>query len=56
MDKKYYYYQKHICSIQKKIATLEYKKENCPSNKFENILNEIRVLKEIEEFLWNKLN
>ena len=56
MNSQYYYYQKHLALTQKKIATLENKKEDCPSWKFEEVLNEIRVLRDIEDFLWNKLN
>lgn len=56
MNNEYYYVQKHLTQTQKKIETLEHKKENCSSYKFEEILNEIRVLREIENFLWNKLN
>lgn len=56
MNSEYYYIQKQLASTQKKIETLEYKKENCSSYKLEEILNEIRVLRQIENFLWNKLN
>lgn len=49
------YYQKHLLITQNKIQTLEAKKENCARWQFEQILDEIRVLKEIEQFLWNKL-
>lgn len=56
MNDEYYYMQKHLASTQKKIETLEYKKENCSSYKLEEILNEIRVLRKIEDFLWNSLN
>lgn len=49
------YYQKHIKITQKKIETLELKKENCSSNKFEDVLSEIKILKEIEDFLLGKL-
>lgn len=51
-----YYIQKHLTQTQKKIKTLETKKENCPRWKFDEVLNEIRVLRNIEDFLWNKLN
>lgn len=56
MNNEYYYIQKHLNSTQKKIATLENKKENCSSYTFEEVLNELRVLRQIEDFLWNKLN
>ena len=56
MNNEYYYTQKHLSITQKKIETLEKKKENCSSYTFEEVLNEIRVLKKIENFLWNKLN
>lgn len=56
MNNEYYYIQKHLTLTQKKIETLEKKKENCPSYKFEECLNELRVLKDIEDYLWNKLN
>lgn len=49
------YYAKHLQITQKKIETLEIKKENCPAWKLEEVLNEITVLKEIEDFLWKKL-
>lgn len=52
----YYYMQKHLVQTQNKIETLERKKENCSSYKFEEVLNEIRVLRKIEYFLWNELN
>ena len=56
MNNEYYYVQKHLALTQKKIETLEKKKENCSSFTFEEVLNEIRVLRQIEDFLWNKLN
>lgn len=56
MNNEYYYVQKHLAQTQKKIETLEKKKEDCPRWKFDEVLNEIKVLREIEDFLWNKLN
>lgn len=56
MNDEYYYVQKHLAQTQKKIETLEKKKEDCSRYKFEEYLNELRVLKQIEDFLWNKLN
>lgn len=56
MNNEYYYIQKHLSSTQRKIETLERNKENCPNWKFEEILFELRVLRDIEDFLWNKLN
>ena len=56
MNNEYYYYQKHLTLTQKKIATLESKKEDCSSYKFEEVLTELRVLRKIEDFLWNELN
>ena len=35
---------------------LEKNKENCPSWKLEEILRELRVLRDIENFIWNKLD
>lgn len=49
------YYQKHLKITQKKIETLEQKKENCNNWQFNQILDEIKVLNEIEDFLWKKL-
>ena len=57
MNNEYFYMQKHLSSTQRKIETLEYKKETCTNSlKFEEILEEIRVLRKIEEFLWKALN
>lgn len=57
MNNEYFYIQKHLASTQRKIETLEYKKETCTNSlKFEEILEEIRVLRKIEEFLWKALN
>lgn len=50
MRNEYYYMQKHLVQTQNKIETLERKKENCFNQKFEEVLNEIRVLREIENF------
>ena len=56
MNDEYYYVQKHLAQTQKKIETLEKKKEDCSSYKFEECLNELKVLRDIEYYLWNKLN
>ena len=54
-------YGKYLKQIQNKIEKLELKKEGrylskpLSSLEFNKILDELRVLREIEEFLWNKL-
>lgn len=49
-------YSRELSRIQKRIENLEYKKDYSKSSyELENLLVEIRCLKEIEEFLWNKL-
>jgi len=53
------FYEKYLKQIQNKIERLEFKKEGrykpLSSFEFERVLDELRVLKELEEFLWNKL-
>lgn len=56
MKTEYFFLQKYLGWVEKKIESCEHKKENCSRSKFEEILEEIRVLRDIENFLWKKLN
>ena len=51
------FYAKYLKQIQNKIERLEYKKEHASlsSYMFEKLVDELRVLGELEEFLWQKL-
>ena len=56
MKTEYFFLQKYLGWVEKKIESCEHKKENCSRTKFDEILEEIRVLRDIENFLWKKLN
>lgn len=54
------FYSKYLKQIEGKIEKLEHKRDGWDGKKltpieFERVLDELKVLKELEEFLWNKL-
>ncbi len=54
------FYSKYLKQVEGKIEKLEDKRDGWNGKEltpieFERVLDELKVLKELEEFLWNKL-
>lgn len=54
------FYSKYLKQVESKIEKLEYKRDGWNGKEltpieYERVLDELKVLKELEEFLWNKL-